>query len=153
MTQRPFLGGGDMTSLPGFGKLTDEEILDMRQRQALAGFQAQQKQIADLDITGIDFAAMDQDKKLGDVSESRRKTMEDAFLLEPEPLEPVQVDIKGPEYKGPISPFKALSAEAEIAGALLDMTPDVITNAVPIVNLLKWGQDFTLSSPEEKIYT
>ena len=70
MTQRPFLGGGDMTSLPGFGKLTDEEILDMRQRQALAGFQAQQKQIADLDITGIDFAAMDQDKKLGDVSES-----------------------------------------------------------------------------------
>ena len=143
MTQRPFLGGGDMTSLPGFGKLTDEEILDMRQRQALAGFQAQQKQIADLDITGIDFAAMDQDKKLGDVSESRRKTMEDAFLLEPEPLEPVQVDIKGPEYKGPISPFKALSAEAEVAGAILDMTPDVITNAVPIVNLLKWGQDFT----------
>ena len=34
---RPFLGAGEVTGLPGFGKLTEEEILDMRRRQRLAG--------------------------------------------------------------------------------------------------------------------
>ena len=186
--KRPFLGAGNVTRLPGFGKLTDEEILAMRRREALAGFEAQQERIGGLDITGIDYGAMDQDRKQADMfedwaeigrknigveglayfrdEERKRKQAQDAARvteilpdveppipqprsdevpawMQPESLGPVQVDIKGPEYKGPISPFKALSAEAEIAGALLDMTPDFITNAVPIVNLFKWGQDFT----------
>ena len=55
MTQRPFLGGGDMTRLPGFGRLSDEEITEMKKRDVLAKTRAQQKQIAGLDITGSDF--------------------------------------------------------------------------------------------------
>ena len=35
MTQRPFLGAGDVTSLPGFGKLSDEEITEMKRRDVL----------------------------------------------------------------------------------------------------------------------
>ena len=186
--KRPFLGAGNVTRLPGFGKLTDEEILAMRRREALAGFEAQQERIGGLDITGIDYGAMDQDRKQADMfedwaeigrknigveglayfrdEERKRKQAQEAARvteilpdveppvpqprsdevpawMQPESLGPVQVDIKGPEYKGPISPFKALAAEAEIAGALLDIIPDEITNAVPIVNLFKWGQDFT----------
>tara|TARA_R100001594_G_scaffold115175_1_gene150063 strand:+ start:3653 stop:8275 length:4623 start_codon:yes stop_codon:yes gene_type:complete len=142
MTQRPFLGGGDMTSLPGFGKLTDEEILDMRRRQGLEGFQAQQKGIADLDITGIDFAAMDQDREQVDTFEGITRQQEEAFWMQPQAPDARVVELEEPQYKGPISPFKALSAEAEVAGAILDMTPKVITNAVPILNAMKWGQDF-----------
>ena len=58
MTQRPFLGAGDVTSLPGFGKLSDEEITEMKRRDVLEKTLAQQKQMKGMDITGIDFAAM-----------------------------------------------------------------------------------------------
>ena len=30
--KRPFLGAGAVTDLPGFGKLTEEEILDIRKK-------------------------------------------------------------------------------------------------------------------------
>ena len=149
-TKRPFLGGGDVTRLPGFGKLTDEEIRDMKHRQALSGLEAQNKQIQGMDFTfdpKTGFTVKGEDKKQDwraqpEIGEDITKMQREALHLGPEPLEPFKVEGVREIQKGPISPFKLLSAEAEVAGAILDMTPDVITNAVPIVNAMKWGQDF-----------
>ena len=149
-TKRPFLGGGDVTRLPGFGKLTDEEMRDMKHRQALSGLEAQNKQIQGMDFTfdpKTGFTVKGEDKKQDwraqpEIGEDITKMQREALHLGPEPLEPFKVEGVREIQKGPISPFKLLSAEAEVAGAILDMTPDVITNAVPIVNAMKWGQDF-----------
>ena len=156
--KRPFLGAGAVTDLPGFGKLTEEEILDIRKkgkglrdlREKQAEEEAEQKRVAAMDFTfdpKIGFTLRGEDRKQDwraqpDISEDITKIQEEALHLGPEPLEPYKV--KGVrEIPAPgISPFQLLSAESEVAGAILDMTPDVITNAVPIVNAMKWGQDF-----------
>jgi len=106
-TKRPFLGGGDVTSLPGFGKLTEEEILDMRKREVLAGFQAQQKQMEGMDFTfdpKTGFAVKGEDKKQDwraqpEIGAAITKLQEDAFLLEPEPR--VRETPEVPWYKQP----------------------------------------------------
>ena len=145
--KRPFLGAGAVTDLPGFGKLTEEEILDVRKkgkglrdlRKKQAEEEAEQKRVAAMDFTFDPLAEpFKAEKELEAIREMQRK----ALYLEPEPLEPYKV--KGVrEIPAPgITPFQLLSAEAEVAGAILDMTPDIITNAVPIVNVMKWGQDF-----------
>ena len=106
-TKRPFLGGGDVTSLPGFGKLTDEELRDMKHRQALSGLEAQNKQIQGMDFTfdpKTGFTVKGEDKKQDwraqpETGEAITKMQRDAFLLEPEPR--VQETPEVPWYKQP----------------------------------------------------
>jgi len=156
--KRPFLGAGAVTDLPGFGKLTEEEILDVRKkgkglrdlRKKQAEEEAEQQRVDAMDFvfdpkTG--FGLRGEDRKQdwraqADISEGITKMQREALHLEPEPLEPYKV--KGVrEIPAPgISPFKLLSAESEAARALVDMVPDEITNAIPMYNLIKFGQDF-----------
>ena len=94
MTQRPFLGAGDVTSLPGFGKLSDEEITEMKRRDVLEKTRAQQKQMKGMDITGIDFAAMARDEKTSELSDFLRRRQESALWLEHPTPEAKVVDVR-----------------------------------------------------------
>ena len=146
MTQRPFLGAGDVTSLPGFGKLSDEEITEMKRRDVLEKTRAQQKQIAGLDITGIDFEDTAKKKKKSELSDFLRRRQESALWLEHPTPEPKVVDVRGPEYKGPISPMGLFSIEAETMGVIAsERSYHLSSNPIDLMfNGYKLGQDMGL---------
>ena len=85
MTQKPFLGQGAART-PGFGPLSEKKIAEMRRRDALEKFKAQQKQMEGMDFTLDPKTGFAVSEKLSLVKdEGITKPQKDAFLLEPKP--------------------------------------------------------------------
>ena len=163
MTQRPFLGGGEART-PGFGRLSEKKIAEMRRREVLEKTRTQQKQMEGMDFTfdpKTGFAVKGEDRKQDwraqpEIGAAITKAQKEALHLGPEPLEPFKVEGVREIPRGPISPLGLFSIEAETMGVIAQERPYVfdLHPANVIFNAMKLGQDLGfISKPKGSTVT